>query len=197
MGLFSKKAPTLEDILSALDGLSEDEIAKVKEKMDGILGAEEKPEEAEQPEETTDGAEEDPATEAEENAEPAAEDAEEPEAPAEETDNEEDPHTEGEESMPPPEEETPGEEPTAAEEEPAAASDGLEEIRELIRGLTARLDSFGESHGKLAEQVAQIVDNYDKRPFGNHPQHAPDGGANDNGESAVMRSYNSKQTNFR
>lgn len=193
MGLFSKKAPTLEDILSALDGLSEDEIAKVKEKMDGILGAEEKPEEAEQPEATTDGENESPAPETEEGEAPAAEDAEEPEAPAEEANDEEDPHTEGEESMPPPEEL----EETGEAETPAAPADNLGDIRELITGLSARLDSMAESHGKLAEQVAQIVDNYDNRPFGNHNPHAPEGDTNESGESAVMRSYNAKQTNFR
>lgn len=167
MGLFSKKI-SLDDILKAINELPEDEREAIKSRLEG---------EKSNDEQKTDEAAAAPEVEAADKADDA-------------------PATEAIE--PPAEEQTPTEPPapapTEAEETPIAAEDDL---KNTVEALSARIESLTESYGKLQESVNSILDSLDSKPFGNHGPGAPSGEQAEDEESAVMRAYNRKQTNFR
>lgn len=152
MGLFGKKKLSVDEILEAIENLSEDEQSRLKFTLGG---ADEEPAEepTEAPAEETDGAESEdptPADPAEAETEPAP--AEEAEAPAAEPVEE----TPAEETLA---EEAPTE-PAAEEPENGAASDDIAQIRaevakltETVAALAARLDADAEN-GKTDEGEA-------------------------------------------
>lgn len=174
MALFSKKI-TLDDILKTLDELPEDQRDKVRAKVEDLYKAEDERE--------IDEIEEKKADDASESDEKSEEASEESEEIGKDVDEIEEEAAEG------------GDETAEEAEEQKEKDEGQ---NDALAALTARIEALSESHGKLEELVNSIVDNFDKRGFGNARRGAPAGEPDsDSGESAVMRGYNSKQTNFR
>ena len=188
MGLFSKKM-SLEDILSAIDALSEEEKAQIKAKISDPEPTEEiePAEETPSGNETEDGAVEETPTEPsqfEEMAKVQGDDGleEQPaEAPAEEPTVEPERTEEGGEPL--------VEEP--APEEPAVEvpPEVQKQEQEQDDAQTAKIQALEEKVALLEEKLDQALSALDNKDFGLNPAVPEGGGEDHNRMSAVMRGY--------
>lgn len=181
MGLFNKKL-SLEDILKAIDGLSDEEKAQVKAKFDEPEQVEEKAEELSSGNET-DGAVEETPTEPNQFKEMAKsqgddgleeQPTEEPAVEPEQTEN--------------------GGKPLA--EEPAVEEPAVEVPPEVQKqeqeqddAQTAKIQALEEKLAMLEEKFEQVLSAMDNKDFGLNPS-VPEGGGEDHSRmNAVMRGY--------
>ena len=188
MGLFSKKM-SLEDILSAIDALSEEEKAQIKAKISDP----EPTEEVETVEETPSGNEtEDEAVE---------------ETPAEPSQFEEMAKEQGDDGLEEQPAEAPAEEPTVEPEqteeggeplveEPAPEEPAVEVPPEVQKqeqeqddAQTAKIQALEEKVALLEEKLDQALSALDNKDFGLNPAVPEGGGEDHNRMSAVMRGY--------
>ena len=197
MGLFNRKL-SLEDILNAIDGLSDEEKAQVKAKFDAPEQVEEVAEEQPSGNEANEPVEETPAepSQFEEMAksqgddgleeEPIEEQAEEPTEQPTETPMEE-PQVELEQTED-------GGEPLA--EEPAIEEPAVEvppevqkQEQEQDEAQSAKIQALEEKVALLEEKLDQALSALDNKDFGLNPAVPEGGGEDHNRMSAVMRGY--------
>ena len=188
MGLFNKKL-SLEDILSAIDNLSDDEKAQIKEKVSTPIVEEEVEQVEETPsnEETVDEAVEE-TPEVPEELEEGTEET----APVEETAPTEETNEGGEELAPvdeQPEEPIP-EEPSVEEtEQVEQAPEVVKQEDELKEAQSAKIQALEEKVANLEERLEQVLSSLENQDFGLNPAIPEGGGEDHNRLSAVMRGY--------
>lgn len=184
MAIFGKKRLTKEELIEALNALSEDDKKEVLAKTAPADDPETKEDIVDkdadgQPEQTpvdesdagkddeqnTDGGEDKSGGE-EDPGEPA------PEAGGEPTDDETDVKD--------------GDEAKNKEE-----ADDKADLYKSIEALAARLDAYDEKLGELTERLSHVVESFeDGKPFGAVPQPDEGGAPNLSTEDQIMRSYN-------
>lgn len=178
MALFGKKKLSIEDIISGIEALSEDEKAQV---LSAIQTTETVEENAVEETETTPETEESiEMTEDEEVVEPSEGDMQEEgqEQQAQPIENE---MIENQDVM--------SEVPTETPESTAAgAEQAPNNYDELIAAQNARIDSLESAISTMAERLEQIVENYDKQNFGHSPQYCNEEESSSR-MSAVMQGY--------
>lgn len=174
MAIFGKKRLTKEEIIEAMNALSEDD---KKEVLAQVAGADE--------------------SEAKDNVDDNGADGQPEETPVDESGSEEDvqrtvddeDESDREEGSDEPAPESDGE--VADEAKDKEDSDDKADIYKSIEALAARLDAYDEKLGELTERLSHVVDSFDTgKPFGAVPQPDEGGAPNLSTDDQVMRSYN-------
>lgn len=197
MGLFNRKL-SLEDILNAIDGLSDEEKAQVKAKFDAPEQVEEVAEEQPSGNEANEPVEETPAepSQFEEMAKEQGDDGleEEPIEEQAEEPTEQPTETPMEEPQFEPEQTEDGGEPLA--EEPAIEEPAVEvppevqkQEQEQDEAQSAKIQALEEKVALLEEKLDQALSALDNKDFGLNPAVPEGGGEDHNRMSAVMRGY--------
>lgn len=176
MGIFTKK-PSFEDIIGAIDTLSEDEISRLKEKLTPTES-----QNATEPEAT------------EEDGAPSTENGTSNEA--ENIENDGNRESENEDSENEDEEEEQPTEPRTEENTEPANESAPEDESNSIAAIAARLNSMEERFATLTERYEALVESIESKPFGNEPPGAHEGKEQPPAteDSRIMRSYMAKQT---
>lgn len=177
MGLFNKKL-SLEDVLSAIESLSEEEKAQVKAKFD----------EPAQNTELTESVEE-TSNETETTAGTEEEASEVAESMTGESEGEKSESIATEEQSA----ETATEETFAEEEQAAENTEDTREVQEQKEELdgaqSAKLEALEEKYALLEKKFEQVLSMLDNRDFGLNPSLPEGGGEDHNRMNAVMRGY--------